>query len=92
MMKLQMGYDNGEIDMKEFKGRFVATDEHGQDYVIEIYVDMINVITHDGPSAPIEGLKSLQTNDGLHVNRVGKGQYVIVQNGLRLHSDSPDAP
>ena len=78
--------------MKRLKGRFVAIDDNGQDYVIEIYVDMIDVSTLDDANASIEGLKSLQTDNGLHVHRIDKGQYMLVQNGLRLHSDSPDAP
>ncbi|MEW6651025.1 MAG: hypothetical protein AB1453_12665 [Chloroflexota bacterium] len=78
--------------MKKLKGRFVATDDKGQDYAIEIYVDIIDASTHDDPNSTVEGLKSLQTDDGLHVNRISKGEYLIVQTGLRLHSDSPDAP
>jgi hypothetical protein len=79
--------------MKKLKGSFVATGDNGQDYDIEIYVDVIDVKSHNNPNATIEGgVKSLQTVDGLSVNRTAKGEYVIVQSGLRLHSDSPDAP
>ena len=78
--------------MKKLKGNFIAKGDDGQDYVIEIYVDLINVGTLDDPNATIEGLMSLETEDGLLVKRNGKGEYLIVQTDLRLHSDSPDAP
>lgn len=40
----------------------------------------------------VEGLKELRTPDGLHVNRLGRGEYQIVQTGVSLRSNSPDAP
>ena len=78
--------------MKKLKENFIAKDDDGQDHVIEIYVNLINVGKLDDPNASIDGLKTLQTKDGLLVNRIGKGEYLIVQTDLRLHSDSPDAP
>lgn len=78
--------------MKKPKGNFIAKGDDGHDYVIEIYVNLINVGKLDDPNATIDGLKSLQTEDGLLVNRIGKGEYLIVQTDLRLYSDSPDAP
>lgn len=79
--------------MQKLKGTFIAKDDDGQEYVVEIYVNLIDVGTHDDdPNATIEGMKSLLTEDGLHVNRIDKGEYLVVQTGLRLHSDSPHAP
>ncbi len=78
--------------MQKLKGNFVAKGDDGQDYIVEIYVNLIDAGTHDDPSATLEGIKTLLTEDGLHVNRIGKGEYMLVQTGLRLHSDSPDAP
>ncbi len=40
----------------------------------------------------IEGLKELRTSDGYSVNRLGKGEYKIVQSGEILCSSSPEAP
>ena len=78
--------------MQKLKGNFIAKGDDGQDYVIEIYVNLINVVKLDDPNATIEGEKYLLTENGLDVNRIGKGEYLIVQTDLRLHSDSPDAP
>jgi hypothetical protein len=78
--------------MQKLKGSFVAKGDDGKDYIIEIYVDLVDVGTHDDPNATIEGLKTLQTEDGLKINRIGKGEYKLIQTGLRLHSISPDAP
>ena len=78
--------------MQKLKGKFVAKGDDGQDYVIEIYVNLIDAGTYDDPNATIEGVKSLLTEGGLLVNRIGKGEYLIVQTDLRLHSDSSDAP
>lgn len=78
--------------MQKLKGSFVAKGDDGKDYIIEIYVDLVDVGTHDDPSSIIEGLKTLQTEDGLKINRIGKGEYELVQTGLRLYSVSSDAP
>jgi hypothetical protein len=80
--------------MQKLIDKFIAKGNDGKDYIINIYVNLIDVGTHDDdPNAKIEGkIKSLRTEDGLHVTRVDKGVYWIEKTGLRLHSDSPDAP
>lgn len=70
----------------------MANDEDGKKYPIGIYAEKINVGTHDDPNATLEGRKSLYTENGLRVNRISKGEYLIVQTGVKLYSESPDAP
>ena len=45
----------------------------------------------EDPNAEIEGLKELQTEDGLHVNRLEQGKYQIVVTGEVLVSKDPGA-
>jgi hypothetical protein len=78
--------------MQKQIGQFVARGHDGQDYVIEIYVDQMDTETRDDLISQKDGFRSLQTEGGLSVRRLSKGEYLIVRTGLRLHSESPDAP
>ena len=78
--------------MEEFRGSFVAYGDDGEEYVVEIYVDVRNVGSFDDPHATRDGLKSLRTEHGYAVKYKVKGEYEIVHSGVRLRSDSPDAP
>lgn len=78
--------------MKKYKGNFVAKDEAGEEYIIEIYVDEIDVSSHDNANSKIDGRKSLTTKDGDYVNYIRKGEYEIVTTAMRLYSDDPNAP
>ena len=40
----------------------------------------------------VEGMEELKTFEGMAVNRLEKGKYQIVQTGIIVQSDSPDAP
>jgi hypothetical protein len=40
----------------------------------------------------VEGMKSLKTTTGHHVNHVAKGKYQLAVLHLDLHSDEADAP
>jgi hypothetical protein len=71
---------------------FYANDEFGNEHLIHVYVEVLDVGTLDDPSATVEGLKSLRTSTGFHVNLLSKGNYKIVESGQLLHSDDPEAP
>ena len=78
--------------MEELTQEFTATDEEGTEYRLLLYQDFVPAHTFDNPSAVVPGLTRILTEDGESVNRVKKGEYEIVQTGVRLRSSDPDAP
>ncbi len=78
--------------MKKQTGQFTATGDDGRRYTIYIYTDFIDAGHFGNPNAVVEGMKELLTSDGMAVNRHQKGEYQIVQTGLMLRSNAPDAP
>lgn len=77
--------------MTKLTATFEAVGTDGQAYTILEWTNLIPAGTMTDPHAVIEGLKTLRTTNGLSVNRLDKGKYQIVQTGISLHSDSPDA-
>ena len=73
-------------------GQFIATDENGRRYTILIFTNVIKAGTLENPSMEEEGMEELKTFEGMAVNRLEKGKYQIVQTGIIVRSDSPDAP
>jgi hypothetical protein len=78
--------------MKKVTGSVNASGSDGRLYTLYIYTDILDAGAFGEPAATREGLKELRTSNGLLVNRLRQGEYEIVQTGVRLHSDSPDAP
>ena len=78
--------------MRRKMGQFIATDENGRRYTILIYTNVIKEGTLKSPSTEVEGMEELKTFEGMAVNRLEKGKYQIVQTGIIVQSDSPDAP
>ncbi len=77
----------------EYTGSFVAVDQQGRRVRVLKSQTMHDVRTHGEPNAPpMPGLMSLRTEDGKAVNRIEKGKYEVVQTGVILRSDEPDAP
>lgn len=70
---------------------FTATDDQGKEYRLRVRQDEIPVNTRENPSAVTGGLKSIVTDDGRKVNRLGKGRYEIAVSGIILTSSDPDA-
>lgn len=77
--------------MTKLTRTFEALDTDGKEHTILEWTNLIHAGTMTDPHAVIEGLKTLRTSNGLSVNRLEKGKYQIVQTGVSLHSDSPDA-
>jgi hypothetical protein len=73
-------------------GQFITTDENGRRYTIMIFTNIIKAGTFGNPSMEEEEMKELTTFEGMAVNRLEKGKYQIVQTGIIVQSDSPDAP
>ena len=77
--------------MMKDKVSFVARSEDGQVFRIDVCANVIPAGARAQPNAVHEGLKELWTSDGRRVNRIDKGVYEIVESGVRLTSDDPDA-
>lgn len=73
-------------------GSFEANDSTGNSRTVHVFTDIISAGSMGNPNAELEGIKSLETADGLSVNFLGKGKYQVVQTGEILTSKSDDAP
>jgi hypothetical protein len=78
--------------MTRHTGTFQAIGSDNETYTVLVYSNDIAAGTLSDPHAVVEGLKELRTSGGLAVNRMGKGEYQVVQTRVSLRSDSPDAP
>jgi hypothetical protein len=86
------GLEGTKLTKRRMIGQFIATDENGRRYTILIFTNVIKAGTLENPSMEEEGMKELTTFEGMAVNRLEKGKYQIVQTGIIVRSDSPDAP
>ena len=87
-----IGLEGANLSMRRKMGQFIATDEKGRRYTILIYTNVIKAGTLENPSMEVEGKEELTTFEGMAVNRLEKGKYQIVQTGIIVKSDSPNAP
>lgn len=80
--------------MKETRheSSFDAFDDQGNRHVLHVFVDIIDSGVMGDPDAELEGLWSIITDDGESVNRLNKGEYLVVATGLVLKSSDPSAP
>jgi hypothetical protein len=76
---------------KKETNRFEARDDNGNLFTIVELTEFIEVKSRAGTQT-VEGMKSLKTTTGHHVNRVAKGKYQLAVLHLDLHSDEADAP
>ena len=65
-------------------GHFVAKAEDGTTVTIDEFTDFIDAGGMGDPNAEVEGLKTLRTPDGMHVNVLGDGEYEIVETGVKV--------
>ena len=71
----------------------VANDDRGQAHTIRQLVTWKDIgAAGDDPNAIVGGGVRFRTADGMAVNRLDKGVYQIVQTGVIVRCDSPDAP
>jgi hypothetical protein len=78
--------------MERLVQTFDAQTDEGHVYTLHVCQKCIEVPTRADPNAVCPALKSIRTSDGKSVNRLDRGKYQIVETGIILHSDSPDAP
>ncbi len=81
--------------IKEIKltKEFIAYRADGSPVNLRVFTEYIDVSTMNsvGPEK-IEGLKSIEDENGNSVNRISKGKYKTLFTHEILSSDAPDAP
>ena len=81
-----------EVGRQVLAQTFSAKDDEGNQYTIDMYVNMVDTSTLDGRSER-PGLKEFRTRNGRRVNWRGKGEYEIVGHPMiPVTSDDPNAP
>lgn len=66
---------------------FKATDEYGGEHTLHVYQEFV----HPAGSVAIPGFREIRTAGGLHVNRIDKGKYHVVEADVSLTSADPNA-
>jgi hypothetical protein len=79
--------------MERLTGTFPATGDDGCHYTVHIYSEYIDTTAEDtSQQGAVEAMRIFKTAEGLSVTYRKKGEYQILQTGVILRSDSPDAP
>lgn len=72
----------------EHRETFSARDGDGNDYTVNLFVEIIGVRTRAGADET-DGMRYMELDDGGKVNWREKGKYQIVRNGVEQpHEDS----
>jgi hypothetical protein len=71
----------------ERTGSFRATGESGGWHTLHVFSCLLEA----GPPAQLRGVRSIWTEDGEGVDRIGRGEYRTAW-GETFRSDDPDAP
>ena len=64
--------------------QFMAKSEDGRQFNLLVYTDILDRSTFQNPTATVEGIKTIQTSEGYHVNRIDDLNYEIVELGLNV--------
>jgi hypothetical protein len=70
---------------------FKAIDIRGNSYALRVFANIDTTTRPDGSKCPSRGRPSIETQNGLSVERLKKGEYKVVDTGLMLHSNDPRA-
>jgi hypothetical protein len=77
------------------KQSFLAMDDQGKTRRLVVWAEIRDVGTLQNPIAELEEGEmphhQIKTESGQHVNRITKGEYVIVETGKILTSADPNA-
>ena len=80
---------------EKLKGSFKAKDGSGNEYIIEIWVEMLTSKLLGGARQK-EGMGRLKTDQGKHVNQIenekGKYEILLSAGNVTVTSDDPSAP
>lgn len=69
---------------RRFIAEFRATDSDGKEYTVQEFRDYTTHRSLAGNEETIEGLSSFKLVDGGHVNWLGKTDFQIVGNGVKI--------
>ena len=72
------------VKEKRLTGQFTAKSDDGRQFDLLVYTDILDVGTPQNPNATVEGLKTILTTEGHHVNRIDDLNYEIVELELRV--------
>ena len=65
--------------------QFDAVSDEGRRFRLRILTTMIDASSMSNPdAAPIEGMKSVRTSDGMHCNWIDDDTFEIVELGLQV--------
>jgi hypothetical protein len=79
--------------MERLTGTFPATGNDGRQYTVHVYSEYIDASAEDtDQQGETEAVRIFKTAEGLNVTYRKKGEYQILQTGVVLRSDAPDAP
>ena len=70
---------------------FTAHSHDGKFYTIHLLGDDKDKSDRHGLSSTERQWPTLHTSDGLHVSRLGKGRYQLIETGILLESADPNA-
>lgn len=74
------------------RGSFMAKGNDGQTYTVHMYVKVLDIPHFEDADAKMEGLGRLKTDEGYTVNYLSRGSYEIMETGVKLTSNAPNAP
>lgn len=75
------------------KGSFAGKGSDGRDYVVEQWVDIVDVHAFDGGGLiPSGGVGVVRTADGTELIHLKKGHYLHFAASVVIVSDDPNAP
>jgi hypothetical protein len=78
--------------MERLTQSFTATDAAGNEHRLHVYTEFLRSQELSGETFEHEGLKSIRTPSGGHVNRLSKGKYLCFKTQTELTSNDPAAP
>jgi hypothetical protein len=81
----------GKVRRIERIGSFRAIDEHGEGHTLHVFASLFEVGPPAGRPAGTQGARSIWTEDGELLERIGRGEY-RTEWGEAFRSDDPDAP
>ena len=70
---------------------FKAIDSRGNTHNLKVFAHIETASLPDGSTTTSRGRPSIETQNGLGVYRLAKGEYKVAVTGLLLHSDDPRA-
>ena len=91
VVRTNSNQNEGMLKRVDHEASFLAEDDTGRTYWLDVFVDVLDVGTNDNPHAERKGLREIKTRTGQFLNRLEKGKYKLIYSGRILSSTDPDA-